>query len=815
MKRTLACMIVSCVLLTSSVHAQAFKEKFKSLTASSCIHCHDSDTQTGLNLEAIGYDLDDVETFRQWVKIFDRVNDGEMPPESEERPSPKQLEQALGGLKKDLKATSLARQRKFGRVPARRLTKLEYGNTLRDLLLIVGDVTSVIPDEVESGGFDTVGSAQRISAVHMESYLKAADDSLDRALVLSRKPFVRRKLNFVNNRFLNDFHDKPLSLGGSISRRLEDGVALFRDVDYLITSSIGGFQVPTPGVYRVTTKVAAFQSRDPVTFKLILKEPSGGAKLLSAHDLVPGKIETVSVSTYMKPGDIFYTTFEMASEPFAAIMRAGGSKNYKGPGIALKAQQVEGPLSKSWPPPSTTSLLQGLELKEKPAASGLGGFLRSLDRKTKNEPAYSIELTKRPIEHVAEIVKQFAPRAFRRSPLDGELESFISLAEPAIKEGRSFADVLRIPLRSMLTSPQFMIFGGEPGPLDDDALASRLSYFLWRSMPDDELFSLAGKRELSDPKVLTGQVDRMLSDKKSNRFVRDFLGQWLLLYKVNATVPDEKLYPEFDELLSQAVPREPELFFTELIEKNLSLSNLIDSDFTFLNRRLAEHYGIPDIAGQQFRRVDLPEGSPRGGVLTQAAVMKVTANGTVTSPVTRGNFVLTSIMGTPPSPPPPTVGSIEPDTRGKTTIREILAAHRNIETCNKCHREIDPPGFALESFDPIGGYRTKYRANASGGFSFFNGGKTYKNGPVVDASGVTASGKTFSGIREFKQHLLDEKEQIARHFFSQLVVYSTGGEIQFSDREDVEAILTRTREQDFQIKTIIHEVVQSKLFRNK
>ena len=174
------------------------------------------------------------------------------------------------------------------------------------------------------------------------------------------------------------------------------------------------------------------------------------------------------------------------------------------------------------------------------------------------------------------------------------------------------------------------------------------------------------------------------------------------LYKVNATTPDEKLYPEYDELLGQAVPREPELFFTELVEKNLGLTNLIDSEFTFLNRRLAEHYGIPGVTGQHFRKVTLPKDSSRGGMLTQAAVLKTTANGTVTSPVTRGNFVLTSILGTPP--PPPTIGSIEPNTRGKTTIRQILAAHRNNETCNKCHREIDPPGFALESFDPIGGF---------------------------------------------------------------------------------------------------------------
>lgn len=801
MKKILLVLIASCWFLSGNAAAQSFKADIAPLIKESCIECHDADTETQLNFESLGHDLADANTFRQWEKIFDRVQAGEMPPKSEARPDAAQLKMALDALKKNLRATNLAIQRKHGRVPARRLTKLEYGHTIRDLLLIEGDVTSSIPDEVESGSFDTIGSTQRISAIHMESYLKAADEALDRAINLGRNAYRRQELDFVNSAFLNDFHHKPINLGGSVSRKLDNGVALFRDVDYLITSFAGGFVVTSPGVYRITSKVAAYQSKKPITLKLIRKEPSGGARLLATHDLIPGETETVVVSAYLKPGDTFYTTFQMESEPFAAIMAAGGSKNYKGPGIAIKFQMAEGPLSDSWPPESTQQLLNGAKLVSvNKSAAG----------------PFRVELSKEPIEHVAEIARRFAPLAFRRPPAGGELESFISLAKPAIEEGRDFVDVVRIPLRSILSSPQFLMFDGEAGKLDDYALANRLSYFLWKSMPDDELFTLAGAGKLSDPKVLSTQVDRMLGDEKSTRFVSDFLGQWLRLYKVNATSPDERLYPEYDELLGDAIPKEPELFFTELIKENLSLTNLIDSDFTFVNRRLATHYGISDVAGQQFRRIDLPDDSPRGGVLTQAAILKTTANGTVTSPVTRGNFVLTNLLGTPPSPPPPNVGSIEPDTRGKTTIREILTAHRTIDTCNKCHREIDPPGFALESFDPIGGFRTKYRANVGGGvFSFFSGSKTYKDGPAVDASGVTADGKKFAGIKEFKQHLLNEKEQVANHFISQLVVYSTGGEIQFADREEVKAILDRTREDDFPVRTIIHEVVKSKMFRNK
>ena len=368
----------------------------------------------------------------------------------------------------------------------------------------------------------------------------------------------------------------------------------------------------------------------------------------------------------------------------------------------------------------------------------------------------------------------------------------------------------------MLTSPQFLLFEEVPGKLDDYAIANRLSYFLWSSLPDDELFALADEGELNRSGVLSSQVDRLLDDEKSTRFIKDFLGQWLRLNKVNVTTPDEGLYPEFDELLANAIPQETEYFFAELVSKNLSLDNLIDSDFTFLNERLARHYEIKDVRGTEFRKVALTKDSPRGGVLTQAAVLKTTANGTTTSPVTRGNFVLTNFLGLPPSPPPPGIGSVEPDTRGKTTIREILAAHRDVESCNACHKEIDPPGFALESFDPIGGFRKYYRVSGgtSSFFGFINKNKP-RRGKKVDASGVTSDGLEFDGISEFKKYLMNHRDQVARNFVSQLVVYSTGAEIQFADREVIEKIVAEHRESGFLVRDLIHAVVQSELFQMK
>ena len=374
-------------------------------------------------------------------------------------------------------------------------------------------------------------------------------------------------------------------------------------------------------------------------------------------------------------------------------------------------------------------------------------------------------------------------------------------------------------MRALFSSPEFLYHQAEPGPLDDYALATRLSYFLWKSLPDDQLFLLASEGALSDPAVLASEVDRLLDDEKSLRFVEDFLDQWLELEDIDATTPDERLYPEYDDLLRQAMLEETRRFFAELIWDDRGVRELIDSDFTFLNRRLAEHYDIPGIDGLEYQKVALPEGSPRGGLLTQASLLKITANGTNTSPVPRGSFILSKLLGTPPNPPPPGVGSVEPDTRGTTTIREELDAHRNVASCNRCHIHIDPPGFALESFDPIGGYRTRYRSTGEGDKPterlFGRPIREYRLGQPVDASGITPDGTYFTGITEYKQWLMQQQDQITRHFLSQLIAYSTGAEIQFADRPALEAMLQESSDKGYGIRSLIHAVVQSKLFRNK
>ena len=780
------------VLFCDVAVGQSFREQLTPFLDATCRHCHDEDTETSLDLSHVSNDLTDDKALEQWVRIYDRIRLGEMPPASEPRPAADELKSTLGILRATLHAASLTKQQTEGRVPARRLTKREFGNTIRDLLLINGNVTGAVPDEAESGGFDTVAATQRISAIHLNGYLKAIDAALAPAVRLGPNPFRRQEFDFLNNIFMNAFHELPLAQGGSVTRPLDGGVAMFIDADYLTRASNFGFHVEAPGVYRITSTASAFQSDSPVTAKLIRRQPGGQAQLLGAVDLTTEQTETLTVEAYLQPGDDFYLTVEMGptiKQDYAALVKAKGAKHYRGKGIIIKGQQVEGPLFEGWPPPSTRQLLHGVRL----------------DDSQSNDGSFQVQLSAEPLEHITTILNRIAPRVLRRPTVDGEIEAFADLARPALEADREFLDALNIPLRALLSSPQFLLLSGDPGPLDDFSLASRLSFFLWSSTPDVELLSLAKNRRLSQANVLDQQIERMLNDKRSDRFVHDFVGQWLRVNKVNATTPDKVLYPEYDELLGTAIPEETTSFIRHLIRENLSATFLIDSDFTFVNSRLAKHYGLPGVFGQQFRRVDLPPDSPRGGVLTHAAILKTTANGTVTSPVVRGNFVLTNFLGTPPPPPPPSVGSVEPSTQGASTIREILDAHRDSSTCNTCHKKIDPPGFALECFDPIGGYRTHYRISHQQ--------KSYSAGVPVDCSGVTAGGAAFNGIDQYRQLLRENTDQVVRNFISQLIVYATGGEIQFADRHEIQSILDRTRADRFPVRDIIHEVIRSRMFQ--
>jgi hypothetical protein len=392
---------------------------------------------------------------------------------------------------------------------------------------------------------------------------------------------------------------------------------------------------------------------------------------------------------------------------------------------------------------------------------------------------------------------------------------------------------MKAAYRAALLSPHFLLLHESPGKLDDYALANRLSYFLWNSMPDDQLAILAKAGKLTDPGTLKSETDRMLASPKAKRFVQDFLDQWLELRDFDATSPDRKLYPEYTPHLEDAIRREPAEFFGHVLEKNLPITTLVHTGINLVNQRLAEHYGIAGVEGVKFRRKDVDVKTfPRGGFLTMAATMKVTANGTTTTPVKRGAWVNKRILGTAIPPPPSDIAAIEPDVTGATSIRAQLAKHRDNAACASCHAKLDPPGFALESFDVIGGYRAWYRATQGTKRPDFESiypgllspdGKfkshaSYRVGPPTDPSGELQGGTKFTGVMDYRKMLVADRpkqRQLARNLANQLVVYSTGAPISFGDRTIIERILDKAGGDNPRMKELVHEVVQSPIFQTK
>ena len=801
-------VIALLLLIGLSAHGQAFKDALALLVEASCIDCHDANTDTQLNFEKLGHDLSDPNTFRQWVKIFDQVDSGEMPPKKKKRPDRVIKNKALATLHQHLRDTSLAKQKRDGRTPARRLTRAEYEYTMHDLLGIGGDLASKLPPENTTSTFDTIAADQGVSPVHIRSYLAAADAAIDEAIELGRRPRMEARLiDYRNNFYSRMWFERELRRGGNTVLRTDDAYVLFDNrpqrSPHTNQSNSMGIRFPVAGRYRIVAEAYAYQAKTPVTFCLYRgNDLAAKRELVGSWQLDPGKPLQVEVEQYFRPGDFFFLApSDLDATPQGRNVFSVGAKDYPGEGVAIRRLTLEGPLEKQWPPERTRDLLGDVEFR------------------VGKDGRYAVLLRDQPLARVADVFSRIGPSAFRRPLENNEPGNWSALAKPVLAEGRRFDEALRIVLRAMFSSPEFLYHQAESGRLNDYALATRLSYFLWKSLPDDQLFLLAAEGKLSDQAILASEVDRMLDDEKSQRFVEDFLDQWLELEGIDATTPDEKLYPEWDDVLRQAMLEETRRFFSELIWDDRGVREFVDSDFTFLNRRLAEHYGIPGVEGLEFRKVKLPADSPRGGLLTQASILKVTANGTNTSPVPRGRFVLANLLGTPPSPPPPDAGTVEPDTRGATTIREELAAHRSEESCNRCHREIDPPGFALESFNPIGGFRARYRSTGKGDRPttklFGRAVREYRMGPRVDASGTAAGGEKFAGIRDFKRLLLKKEEQIAQHVLNQLIAYATGAEIQFADREERDGILEAARRDGYGLRAMIHSVVQSEMFRNK
>ena len=742
-----------------------------------CNDCHaDGAAKGGLRLDELSSDLRDPETMRKWVRVHDRVKAGEMPPKKKARPSAPELEPFLRHLEQSLTRADRVRREVF----LRRLNRTEYENTVRTLFGIHVDVKNLLPEDVSAHGFDNVGEALASSSELIQAYLEAADKTLDAVYGPARKP-KQIKMRFP---ILQDVERHI----GNLFRKTPDGVAMFHSG--YSPSAIRSMRVRDAGTYRIRIHAKAFQSKEPVTMSVYAGDVITNRRarhLVGYYDLPTDKMTVIEFEDRFLRYDTFHP------KPFGTVGSTREKWKYAGPGIVIGDIEVEGPLE-AWPPPSRIRLLGGADPE------------------------------KGTMKDARAILSRVLARAFRRPTAPEDVEPYAALAEAALKKNRPFIEALRVGLKGILCSPEFL-FLEEPvsegtAAIDDFALASRLSFFFWSTMPDETLMRLAARGELHNPATLRAQTERLLKDPRAEQFTKNFTGQWLDLRDIDFTEPDRKLYPEFDNLLKHSMVQETRRFFAEVLRNDLSLANFVDSDWTILNERLAKHYGIEGVKGQAFRRVKLPDDSVRGGVLTQGSVLKVTANGTNTSPVLRGVWVLKNIVGKPTQPPPPDVPAIEPDIRGATTLRQQLDKHRNSPRCASCHRRIDPPGFALENFDVIGSWRTWYRSLGKGERvnRYVNRHASvrvrYRKGPDVDATGKTEDGRAFSDIREFKKILLEDKDRIARCLAEKLLTYALGRGMGFSDRRAVDAIVAKLRSRNYGFRTLVHDIVQSKTFRN-
>ncbi|MBL9144881.1 MAG: DUF1592 domain-containing protein [Verrucomicrobiaceae bacterium] len=794
-----------------------------------CTECHDSEVKKGgLDLTSLKFDLNDPALFEKWVKVHHSVEDGEMPPKRKPRPDTRLTDAFLDVLDEQLRETSATQQKAAGRTQARRLNRIEYENTVRDLLQIDTPLAGLLPEDTPMHGFDTVAEGLRFSQLQIEKYLEAADAALDAAVDL-RMPIELKKERFSykdqksiqENLALPDLPPddpkKKYSRKRVVFRDLPDALVMFTDEDYRL--GLSNFKLRRGATYRIRLSAYGYQSAgEPVTARIYANDYSAGKRLLGAWDMPPDKPRVVEVVTRINRSEhLLLLPFGIGyDEKGQRLNDADTTKDFKGRGLAVQWVEIEGPLEmQNWPAPSVKALFPGVPVVPIDP--------KKINNRSDTEKAIGFEL--QPADPAASLktcIESFAARAFRRPLESGEADRFVKLAQESLAKGASFVQAAKFGLRGVLTSPQFLLFDELPGArLSDYAVASRLSYFLWSTLPDEELMKLAAAKKLHDPATLKAQVNRMIADPHGKAFVKNFAGQWLDLRSIDATSPDANLYPEFDEMLKLAMVGETEAFFTELLRKDLPVTNFIQSDFVMLNHRIAQHYeiGADAAKGEDFVRVSLPADSVRGGVLTQASILKVTANGTVSSPVLRGGWVMKRLLGQPPPPPPPGVPGVEPDTRGASTIREILAKHSTSETCAACHAKIDPPGFALESFDVIGGWRDRYRSKEKGdkpSAKVENRGVwQYKLALDVDPSGKLADGRTFTGIRDFKKLLLDRPADVQRCLTEKLLTYATGAAPTYADKAAVADIVAKSVKQGGGLKTFVTELVLSETFRRK
>ena len=799
--------------------ASAFQSRVQPILASYCAQCHKGEkAKAQVNLTGTR-SLDQLAVDRDlWFRVAAQVESGAMPPDESRQPADAERRAVVAWIRGEFTDLLLANQLKEGRARLRRLSRTEYANTIQDLFGVRPTVGLNLPEDGRVDGYDKVSTALPLSASGAGGYLKMAEDVLNWVL----KP-IPRSTDPQANRVIQAVARESEQSAGHVLE-LPDGWKVSFNSDTTSCPS-RGFSTTRPGLHRIKMSVYAYQTDKPIAFGIYAGHTGAYPQildLLTVLEAPPGKPTVLEAEVYLRSRDLNDRSpvgDGLRLIPFGLgvqVPKNTIAANCKGPGLAFQGMDVEQPdlpipgdrwLTADFPPELDQELRSAPRVILNPKGQ------KHLQSKATDRDRF-LALMKRTFLRIGS-------RLYRRDLTEPEIGRVIEEIAQQLDDGATLDKVFLDQVAELMTAPEFLCVIEEPGRLSDFALASRLSYFLWNSTPDEDLLELARRGALRDPVVLRAQTERLLNAPKSGRFVNDFVNQWLGLRAIDDTSPDGTLYPEYarNDLLKPSSVWETQGFFRRLLDENLSVRHFVESPWALVNEPLARHYDLPPVTGIALRPVTWPESSPYGGIWTQPAVMKVTANGTNTSPVKRGVWVAERLLGTPIPPPPPNINPVEPDVRGAKTLREQLALHRASESCASCHAKFDPYGFALESFDVTGRFRTRYREVDREVAALPAGQRKdrpqWREGLPVDCGGQTPDGRPFADITELRRLLARNPAQLARGVTRHLVTYATGAPATVLDQPAIDQIVADAARDDYGLRSLIHSLVQSALFQSK
>lgn len=809
-------MVCLCTQLYSSRAQQqpSFESDIKPFFTKTCVFCHNSKMKSGnLDLQQLTLTPKILEDREAWEHVVKKLKTGEMPPKGLPKPEAADVERVTAWINAEIDKVDATAKPDPGRVTIRRLNREEYNNTVRDLLGVHSRPADDFPQDDSGYGFDNIGDVLSLSPVLMEKYVAAAEKVARRAIFGAQplKPTLTRLSPSNRNikpestpRF--DYDETGLSLPNAVHFNQHFLV----EADYMFRIVLGGIRPPGADPIEIALWIDGKQIEvkkfDPVSMASFeaYKQDLNGMR--------------IDFKTRVTEG----THWIAASIP---KLYEGLPAGYRGPNPAKRpeppAPQFRAP--RNLPPERLEELKKQFEARmanRDPAndarisAIELGGPYAQLEGRSAESSRLIYTCGHVRGKHTARcaqtIISNLARRAYRRPATREEITDLLALMNRARREGDSFEEGLCISLQAMLVSPHFLYriekdrAASAPaaekatGQLNQYEIASRLSYFLWSSMPDDQLMAAASRGELRPGALLNAQVARMLKDPKTSALVDNFGGQWLELRKLESVKPDRQKFPEFEDYLRMSMREETDIFLANIIREDRSVIEMIDSDYTFLNERLARFYGIPGVKGPEFRKVNLAQDSQRGGLLSQASVLTVSSYSTRTSPVLRGRWILENILNSAPPPPPPDTPNLD-ETKVSSTasMRVQLEEHRKNATCAACHVRMDPLGFGLENFDAIGAYRTK-------------DGTT-----PIDSSGTLPDGRTFKGPIELKAIVKSDSEAFADCLTEKMMTYALGRGVEKYDRPAVKKIVKSAIANQYRFSAFVLGIITSVPFQQR